>query len=159
RSSADCSGPVGTAEGAAAWLQRALRRPRRGDLGAGVTNVGLRAVLKQVRRVSRTSTIGRFESRSEVVRHAMRLLEEDEYKRKYIHQDKDFSAIFSTYARLHYLQREYDYPSSKTRKTESGEFTSEVLGSSIEILDQRIENHAGNNDGAPLARDDSRRAD
>ena len=103
-------------------------------------------------------SIGRFENRSEVVRHAMRLLEEDEYSRKYIHKEKEFSAIFSVYARLNSLQRERDYPSIRTRKLDSGNFASEILEISKDCLDEQIEQHARDNDGAPLARDDPRKS-
>ena len=101
-------------------------------------------------------TIGRFENRSEVLRHAMRLLEEDEYRRKYIHRDKDFTALLPVYSRLHYMQREKDYPSDKSRRTEDGGFSSEVLENSAKFVDQQLEKHAVNNDGAPRARDDGR---
>ena len=101
-------------------------------------------------------SIGRFENRSEVLRHAMRLLEEDEYTRGYIHKDKEFSALFSVHARLRQLQREKDYPSINTIKDDDGGFTSEILSMSEKIVDSQLEDYAIQNRGAPLARDDPR---
>src|SRR5262249_45428883 len=99
-------------------------------------------------------SIGRFETRSEVFRHAMRLLEQDEYDRGYIHNSEQFSMAFSIIARLNDLQREKDYPSNQTKWGGGGEFTSEVLSASQEYMDNILNTLARKDVGAPPAKYD-----
>ena len=102
-------------------------------------------------------SIGRFENRSEVFRHAMRLLEEDEYGRGYIHKSDEFSLRLSGVARLRQMQREKDYPSAGTKWGSGGEFSSEVLAAGDEILERDLEHLARRDAGAPPARHDAPR--
>ena len=102
-------------------------------------------------------SIGRFENRSEVVRHAMRLLEEDEYRRGYIHKSEQFSLLLSTVARLHDLQREKDYPSARTKWGAGGEFSPEVLAAGETMTTAQFEHWAKLAAGAPPAQYDGPR--
>ena len=99
-------------------------------------------------------SIGRFENRSEVFRHAMRLLEEDEYGRGYIHQSDKFSFLFSGLVRLRDLQREKEFPSARTKWGSGGEFSSEILAIGQEVIDNWLEAVARRDAGASPAKYD-----
>jgi|SRR5579871_906374 len=101
-------------------------------------------------------SIGRFGNRSEVVRHAMLLLEESEFNRGYIHKEKEFSVLLSGYAHLSSMERELSYPSAKTRTGPDGKLIPEVISFGREYVSQRLERLAERDEGAPLAKDDPR---
>jgi Arc/MetJ-type ribon-helix-helix transcriptional regulator len=99
-------------------------------------------------------TIGRYENRSEVFRHAMRLLEDYEYGRGYIYRSEEAAVLISAYARLNNAEREVDYPRRRNRNELARERRPEVIKTAKEYVEARIDRDAELQPKAPPARFD-----
>jgi|SRR5262249_24188755 len=96
--------------------------------------------------------IGRYENRSEVLRSAMRLLEEHEFKLGYLYKEDEFKILMSVYARFEDIRREKSFPRKIEKQGSIEGLDKDIVDDVHQFVDQRIDQIGKSYADSPHAR-------